>query len=154
MWSCLLKNVERLYYLCSDICRQQGLHGRPLSWWYYPGYRWHLHQQHDALWSSDSHKAGHTTAQLNRPEVRGHATLCFREINQSVDQLYLFFCYRPETKLWTPRVREDGRAHPFKMNLEAERQVSAMLITTYTVYVLALLSMHCATMVSVFRFLR
>ncbi|XP_072526085.1 PDZ and LIM domain protein 3a [Salminus brasiliensis] len=29
---------------------------------------------------------------------------------------------RPETKLWSPRVSEDGRAHPFKINLEAERQ--------------------------------
>lgn len=30
---------------------------------------------------------------------------------------------RNESRLWTPRVTEDGRAHPFKINLEAEQQV-------------------------------
>uniref|UniRef100_V9KWQ3 PDZ and LIM domain protein 3 n=1 Tax=Callorhinchus milii TaxID=7868 RepID=V9KWQ3_CALMI len=29
---------------------------------------------------------------------------------------------RPETKLWSPQVTEDGKAHPFKINLEAEPQ--------------------------------
>uniref|UniRef100_A0AAV2LK85 LIM zinc-binding domain-containing protein n=1 Tax=Knipowitschia caucasica TaxID=637954 RepID=A0AAV2LK85_KNICA len=28
-----------------------------------------------------------------------------------------------ESRLWSPRVVEDGRAHPYKMNLEAEQQV-------------------------------
>lgn len=63
------------------------------------------------------------------------------------------FCFRPETKLWSPRVREDSRAHPFKMNLEAERQVTAVLITEHTVYVLALLSVYYATMMRVLNFL-
>lgn len=30
---------------------------------------------------------------------------------------------RPETKLWSPQVIEEGKAHPFKVNLEAEQQV-------------------------------
>ncbi|XP_060741002.1 PDZ and LIM domain protein 3b isoform X2 [Tachysurus vachellii] len=29
---------------------------------------------------------------------------------------------RPETKLWSPQVMEEGKAHPFKVNLEAEQQ--------------------------------
>ncbi|XP_078418464.1 PDZ and LIM domain protein 3b isoform X2 [Cetorhinus maximus] len=29
---------------------------------------------------------------------------------------------RPETKLWSPQVNEDGKANPFKINLEAEPQ--------------------------------
>ncbi|KAL7856424.1 hypothetical protein AOLI_G00200280 [Acnodon oligacanthus] len=29
---------------------------------------------------------------------------------------------RPETRLWSPRVSDDARAHPFKISLEAERQ--------------------------------
>ncbi|XP_030622133.1 PDZ and LIM domain protein 3b isoform X1 [Chanos chanos] len=29
---------------------------------------------------------------------------------------------RPETKLWSPQVTEEGKAHPFKINLEAEQQ--------------------------------
>ncbi|XP_043924966.1 PDZ and LIM domain protein 3 isoform X1 [Protopterus annectens] len=29
---------------------------------------------------------------------------------------------RPETRLWSPQVEEDGKAHPFKINLEAEAQ--------------------------------
>lgn len=33
-------------------------------------------------------------------------------------------CCRPETKLWSPQVIEEGKAHPFKINLEAEKQVS------------------------------
>ncbi|XP_074849032.1 PDZ and LIM domain protein 3 isoform X3 [Carettochelys insculpta] len=31
---------------------------------------------------------------------------------------------RPETRLWSPQVSEDGKAHPFKTNLEAEPQDS------------------------------
>lgn len=30
---------------------------------------------------------------------------------------------RPETRLWSPQVTEDGKANPFKINLEAEQQV-------------------------------
>lgn len=30
---------------------------------------------------------------------------------------------RNESRLWTPLVVDQGRAHPFKVNLEAERQV-------------------------------
>nr|XP_046180274.1 PDZ and LIM domain protein 3-like isoform X1 [Oncorhynchus gorbuscha] len=29
---------------------------------------------------------------------------------------------RPETKMWSPQVTEDGKANPFKLNLEAEQQ--------------------------------
>uniref|UniRef100_A0A8B9GZP6 PDZ and LIM domain protein 3 n=1 Tax=Astyanax mexicanus TaxID=7994 RepID=A0A8B9GZP6_ASTMX len=32
---------------------------------------------------------------------------------------------RPETKLWSPQVMEEGKTHPFKINLEAEQQVRA-----------------------------
>lgn len=36
--------------------------------------------------------------------------------------VYTVFC-RPETKLWSPQVLEEGKAHPFKINLEAQQQV-------------------------------
>lgn len=72
---------------------------------------------------------------------------------KQISGLTISFCYRPETKLWSPQVREDSRAHPFKMNLEAERQVTAMLITKHPVYVLTLLSVYYATMMRVFNFL-
>lgn len=37
----------------------------------------------------------------------------------------LFLVPRPETRLWSPQVTEDGKANPFKINLEAEQQVRA-----------------------------
>lgn len=30
---------------------------------------------------------------------------------------------RNESRLWSPHVMDQGRAHPFKINLEAEQQV-------------------------------
>lgn len=33
------------------------------------------------------------------------------------------FIHRAETRLWSPQVSEDGKAHPFKINLESEPQV-------------------------------
>ncbi|KAI5087729.1 PDZ and LIM domain protein 3, partial [Silurus meridionalis] len=42
-------------------------------------------------------------------------------MKQATRQLRLTI-QRPETKLWSPRVKEGDRAHPFKLNLEAERQ--------------------------------
>lgn len=33
------------------------------------------------------------------------------------------FIHRAEARLWSPQVSEDGKAHPFKINLEAEPQV-------------------------------
>ncbi len=33
-------------------------------------------------------------------------------------------CCRPETKMWSPQVIEEGKVNPFKINLEAEKQVS------------------------------
>lgn len=35
----------------------------------------------------------------------------------------LYFIYRADTRLWSPQVTEDGKAHPFKINLESEPQV-------------------------------
>lgn len=35
----------------------------------------------------------------------------------------IYFVYRAETRLWSPQVSEDGKAHPFKINLESEPQV-------------------------------
>ncbi|XP_062864691.1 PDZ and LIM domain protein 3a isoform X2 [Trichomycterus rosablanca] len=43
------------------------------------------------------------------------------QIKQASHQLTLTV-QRPETKLWSPYVNEDGRAHPFKVNLEAKQQ--------------------------------
>ncbi|KAF7225381.1 transcript variant X1 [Nothobranchius furzeri] len=43
------------------------------------------------------------------------------KIKESTSQLCLTV-ERNESRLWTPRVIEDGRAHPFKLNLEAEQQ--------------------------------
>ncbi|XP_039606924.1 PDZ and LIM domain protein 3-like isoform X3 [Polypterus senegalus] len=42
-------------------------------------------------------------------------------IKDSTNQLNLKI-QRPETKLWSPQVKEDGKSHPFKINLEAEQQ--------------------------------
>ncbi|MBN3301745.1 PDLI3 protein, partial [Amia calva] len=43
------------------------------------------------------------------------------KIKDSINQLNLKI-ERPETKLWSPKVTEDGKAHPFKVNLQAEQQ--------------------------------
>ncbi|XP_057206075.1 PDZ and LIM domain protein 3b isoform X1 [Triplophysa rosa] len=43
------------------------------------------------------------------------------KIKDSTNQLLLKL-ERPETKLWSPQVIEEGKAHPFKINLEAEKQ--------------------------------
>ncbi|XP_062243510.1 PDZ and LIM domain protein 3-like [Platichthys flesus] len=43
------------------------------------------------------------------------------KIKESTSQLCLTV-ERNETRLWTPRVMEEGRAHPYKINLEAEQQ--------------------------------
>ncbi|XP_071770566.1 PDZ and LIM domain protein 3-like [Centroberyx gerrardi] len=43
------------------------------------------------------------------------------KIKESTTQLCLTV-ERNETRLWTPQVTEDGKAHPFKINLEAEQQ--------------------------------
>ncbi|XP_017329851.1 PDZ and LIM domain protein 3b isoform X2 [Ictalurus punctatus] len=43
------------------------------------------------------------------------------KIKDSTNQLCLKI-ERPETKLWSPQVMEEGKAHPFKVNLEAEQQ--------------------------------
>lgn len=38
----------------------------------------------------------------------------------------MLFC-RPETKLWSPNITEDNKTNPFKMSLEAERQVCVFI---------------------------
>ncbi|KAJ8416528.1 hypothetical protein AAFF_G00358160 [Aldrovandia affinis] len=43
------------------------------------------------------------------------------KIKDSTSQLSLKI-ERPETKLWSPQVTEDGKPNPFKINLEAEQQ--------------------------------
>ncbi|XP_053091468.1 PDZ and LIM domain protein 3b isoform X3 [Pangasianodon hypophthalmus] len=43
------------------------------------------------------------------------------KIKETTNQLCLKI-ERPETKLWSPQVVEEGKAHPFKVNLEAEQQ--------------------------------
>lgn len=97
----------------------------------------------------------HATRQLSLTIQRSEAMIQMTPLcheRKQIGESTICFCYRPETKLWSPQVKEDSRAHPFKMNLEAERQVSAMLITTGIVFVLALLSTYYATMMSVFNF--
>ncbi|XP_069487619.1 PDZ and LIM domain protein 3 isoform X2 [Ambystoma mexicanum] len=42
-------------------------------------------------------------------------------IKAATDQLCLKI-ERPESRLWSPQVSEDGKMHPFKINLEAEQQ--------------------------------
>uniref|UniRef100_A0A8B9GRL6 PDZ and LIM domain protein 3 n=1 Tax=Astyanax mexicanus TaxID=7994 RepID=A0A8B9GRL6_ASTMX len=39
---------------------------------------------------------------------------------------------RPETKLWSPQVMEEGKTHPFKINLEAEQQL--LYILSHSLY--------------------
>ncbi|XP_056135938.1 LOW QUALITY PROTEIN: PDZ and LIM domain protein 3-like [Lampris incognitus] len=43
------------------------------------------------------------------------------KIKESTTQLCLTV-ERSETRLWSPKVTEEGKAHPFKINLEAEQQ--------------------------------
>ncbi|CDQ82320.1 unnamed protein product [Oncorhynchus mykiss] len=43
------------------------------------------------------------------------------KIKDAIYQLILTV-QRPETRLWSPQVTEDGKANPFKINLEAEQQ--------------------------------
>ncbi|XP_055034185.1 PDZ and LIM domain protein 3b isoform X3 [Misgurnus anguillicaudatus] len=43
------------------------------------------------------------------------------KIKDSTNQLFLKI-ERPETKLWSPHVVEEGKVNPFKINLEAEKQ--------------------------------
>ncbi|XP_076877429.1 PDZ and LIM domain protein 3b isoform X2 [Brachyhypopomus gauderio] len=43
------------------------------------------------------------------------------KIKDSTSQICLKI-ERPETKLWSPQVVEEGKSHPFKLNLEAEQQ--------------------------------
>ncbi|KAK7929487.1 hypothetical protein WMY93_005882 [Mugilogobius chulae] len=43
------------------------------------------------------------------------------KIKESTNQLHLTV-ERNDARLWSPRVVQDGKAHPFKMNLEAEQQ--------------------------------
>ncbi|XP_065127829.1 PDZ and LIM domain protein 3b isoform X2 [Paramisgurnus dabryanus] len=43
------------------------------------------------------------------------------KIKDSTNQLFLKI-ERPETKLWSPQVIEEGKVNPFKINLEAEKQ--------------------------------
>ncbi|XP_052006203.1 PDZ and LIM domain protein 3-like [Xyrauchen texanus] len=43
------------------------------------------------------------------------------KIKDSTNQLFLKI-ERPETKLWSPKVVEEGKVNPFKINLEAENQ--------------------------------
>uniref|UniRef100_A0A8C8CSG0 PDZ and LIM domain protein 3 n=1 Tax=Oncorhynchus tshawytscha TaxID=74940 RepID=A0A8C8CSG0_ONCTS len=43
------------------------------------------------------------------------------KIKDAIYQLVLTV-QRPETRLWSPQVTEDGKANPFKINLEAEQQ--------------------------------
>lgn len=35
-----------------------------------------------------------------------------------------FLCCRTEAKVWSPLVNEEGKTHPYKMNLASEPQVS------------------------------
>ncbi|XP_056328079.1 PDZ and LIM domain protein 3b isoform X2 [Danio aesculapii] len=42
-------------------------------------------------------------------------------IKDSTNQLFLKI-ERPETKIWSPQVIEEGKVNPFKINLEAEKQ--------------------------------
>ncbi|XP_016301911.1 PDZ and LIM domain protein 3-like isoform X2 [Sinocyclocheilus anshuiensis] len=43
------------------------------------------------------------------------------KIKDSTNQLFLKI-ERPETKMWSPQVIEEGKVNPFKINLEAEKQ--------------------------------
>uniref|UniRef100_A0A672KBS2 PDZ and LIM domain 3b n=1 Tax=Sinocyclocheilus grahami TaxID=75366 RepID=A0A672KBS2_SINGR len=45
------------------------------------------------------------------------------KIKDSTNQLFLKI-ERSETKMWSPQVIEEGKVNPFKINLEAEKQVS------------------------------
>lgn len=45
-----------------------------------------------------------------------------------------YFISRGETHLWSPQVSEDGKAHPFKINLESEPQVCVLEQMIHTVF--------------------
>ncbi|PWA27254.1 hypothetical protein CCH79_00013865 [Gambusia affinis] len=57
---------------------------------------------------------GAPAADMLHCEAQSKIKECFNQLCLTVE--------RNESKLWSPRVVEDGRAHPFKLNLESEQQ--------------------------------
>lgn len=55
---------------------------------------------------------------------------------------WLYCTCRPGTKLWSPQVTEDGQTNPFKISLEAEKQVCACFHILYVVMWDMCLSLH------------
>ncbi|XP_006006184.1 PDZ and LIM domain protein 3 isoform X5 [Latimeria chalumnae] len=57
---------------------------------------------------------GLTTENMTHGEAQNKIKAAGHQLTLKID--------RPETKLWSPQVTEDGKANPFKINLEAEPQ--------------------------------
>lgn len=59
---------------------------------------------------------------------RGHTCLGCMSVhypnfrNRNIKAVH-FFVLRSESKMWSPLVSEEGKAHPYKMNLATEPQV-------------------------------
>ncbi|XP_015687271.1 PDZ and LIM domain protein 3 isoform X2 [Protobothrops mucrosquamatus] len=66
---------------------------------------------------------GHSTENMTHNDAQ-------EKIKAAVQQLCLKI-ERAETKLWSPQVAEEGRPHPFKINLEAEPQELKPIGTTH-----------------------
>ncbi|RLW04046.1 hypothetical protein DV515_00006047 [Chloebia gouldiae] len=47
-----------------------------------------------------------------------------------------FVCCRTEAKVWSPLVSEEGKTHPYKMNLASEPQLPCFLNTCWKIRIL------------------
>lgn len=75
------------------------------------------------------------------PYILWQHTQVYRNSNYSNSALLS----RAGTKLWSPQVSEDGRAHPFKINLEAEPQV--WTVKSYLTISICLLKLQIISLV-------
>ncbi|XP_029442796.1 PDZ and LIM domain protein 3 isoform X5 [Rhinatrema bivittatum] len=57
---------------------------------------------------------GVSTEMMTHAEAQDRIKAATNQLNLKIE--------RPETRLWSPQVSEEGKAHPFKINLEAEQQ--------------------------------
>lgn len=68
----------------------------------------------------------------------------------STDEMtVLFICCRSEHKVWSPLVTEEGKRHPYKMNLASEPQVSSC---SSLLFLLPPATFQLLKMISIFQF--
>ncbi|XP_069055861.1 PDZ and LIM domain protein 3 isoform X3 [Pleurodeles waltl] len=57
---------------------------------------------------------GFNTANMTHAEAQDRIKAATSQLSLKIE--------RPESRIWSPQVSEDGKAHPFKINLEAEQE--------------------------------